>query len=286
MLTARGTPEDGEGTGGPPLATIAGMRRPLLVLAAAIAVIGLFAGGLGWLLDPPRPPAGASRAERLYYAYCADCHGADGRGSWRALLFLRRPGNLADADRMRSHTEEYLFTIIQQGGDVLGRPGMPAFRHLPDEDVAALVRFIRRLPASRAASGLPLLLEPDDDDLVAALPHRHPDAVSGRQADIVEQSRLGDDRHRLHRGHAEDGDGLVSDHEQVGRRARDDLAADLVGGGTDDGAPQPGRERDQQRREDRGDDGAPAAEVAGGLARTSVPRASGPRWTRAGGRHR
>jgi mono/diheme cytochrome c family protein len=132
------------------------MRRSLLALAMAIAVIGLFAGGLGWLLDPVRPPATASRGERLYYAYCVDCHGADGRGSWRALLFLRRPGDLADPERIRAYTDEYLFTIIRQGGDVLGRPGMPAFRQLPDEDVRALVDFVRSLSsASKGASTAP-----------------------------------------------------------------------------------------------------------------------------------
>ena len=132
------------------------MRRSLLALAAAIAAIGLFAGGLGWLLNPVRPPAAAARGERLYYAYCVDCHGVDGRGSWRALLFLRRPGNLADPDRIGASTDEYLFTIIKQGGDVLGRPGMPAFRTLSDEDVRALVDFVRSLSsASKGASTAP-----------------------------------------------------------------------------------------------------------------------------------
>ena len=46
------------------------MRRSLAALAVAIAVIGGFTGGLAWLLNDPRPPAGASRDERLYYAYC------------------------------------------------------------------------------------------------------------------------------------------------------------------------------------------------------------------------
>jgi mono/diheme cytochrome c family protein len=143
---------DGRAPGGlvprrePGLATIIRMRRSLLALAAAIAGIGLFAGGLAWLLNPPRAPAGAPRAERLYYAYCADCHGVDGRGSWRALLFLRRPGDLADPARVRAYTDDYLFTIIKHGGDILGRPGMPAFRQLPDEDIQALVEFIRTLP--------------------------------------------------------------------------------------------------------------------------------------------
>src|SRR2546422_9234754 len=68
------------------------MRRGVVILVAAVAAIGILAGGLGWLLTDARPLAGASRAQRLYYAYCAECHGVDGRGSWRAALFLLRPG--------------------------------------------------------------------------------------------------------------------------------------------------------------------------------------------------
>ena len=73
------------------------MRRPLVALVVALAVIGTFTGGLAWLLSDPRPPKAASAGQRLYYAYCAECHGVDGRGSWRAALFLLRPGDLADA---------------------------------------------------------------------------------------------------------------------------------------------------------------------------------------------
>jgi mono/diheme cytochrome c family protein len=123
------------------------MRRPLVALAVAIAVIGGFTGGLAWLLTDPRPPAGASRAERLYYAYCVECHGRDGRGSWRAALFLLRPGNLADSGRMASHSDQYLFDIVKHGGSPIGRPGMPAFGyHLSDDDIRALVAYIRTLP--------------------------------------------------------------------------------------------------------------------------------------------
>ena len=123
------------------------MRRPLVVLALAITVIGGFAGGLAWLLDTPRPPAGAPRAQRLFYGFCASCHGVDGRGSWRAVLFLIRPGDLTDAGRMRPHSDRYLFDLIKHGGAPIGRPGMPGFGfNLSDADVEALVAYVRTLP--------------------------------------------------------------------------------------------------------------------------------------------
>jgi mono/diheme cytochrome c family protein len=120
-------------------------RRPLIALLASLAVIGVLAGGLAWLLDAPKPRPGASRAERLYLAYCAHCHGEDGRGSWRAALFLIRPGDLTDRERMRQHTDEYLFNIIKHGGSPIGRPGMPGFEFLSDDDVKELVRYVRSL---------------------------------------------------------------------------------------------------------------------------------------------
>ena len=123
------------------------MRRPLLVLAVAIAAMGIVTGGLAWLLDTPKPPSGAARAERLYFGFCATCHGTDGRGSWRAALFLVRPGNLAGPMPRRS--DEYLFNLIKDGGAPIGRPGMPAFGStLSDADIPLLVQYVRRLSAS------------------------------------------------------------------------------------------------------------------------------------------
>lgn len=120
------------------------MRRPLLGLLAALVVVGAIAGALAWLLNDPKPPTSASHAERLYYAYCVTCHGVDGRGSWRAALFLIRPGDLASA--ARSRPERYLLDIIKHGGAPLGRPGMPAFGyHLSDADIEALVAYLKTL---------------------------------------------------------------------------------------------------------------------------------------------
>jgi mono/diheme cytochrome c family protein len=125
------------------------MRRPLVVLAVAIAAVGIFTGGLAWLLDAPTPPPSASRPQRLYYAFCASCHGTDGTGSWRAALFLVRPGDLTDTTRVKGLTDEYLFAILKHGGAPIGRPGMPAFGStLKDEDLTALVAYVRALDTS------------------------------------------------------------------------------------------------------------------------------------------
>ncbi|OGL09107.1 MAG: hypothetical protein A3I17_09185 [Candidatus Rokubacteria bacterium RIFCSPLOWO2_02_FULL_72_37] len=125
------------------------MRRPLLVLLLAIAAIAVFAGGLAWLLDTPRPAPGASRAEHLYLGFCASCHGDDGRGSWRAALFLVRAGDLTDGSLV-GQTDQYLFDLIKHGGAPIGRPGMPGFEAtLSDADIRALIAYLRALPGAR-----------------------------------------------------------------------------------------------------------------------------------------
>lgn len=126
------------------------MRRSLLALVIALAAIGVFTGGLAWLLDDPKPAPGAPPSERLYLRACATCHGADGRGSWRAALFLIRAGDLADGARGRGRSDQYLFDIIKHGGAPIGRPGMPAFgATLGDADIEALVRYVRELSRER-----------------------------------------------------------------------------------------------------------------------------------------
>jgi len=126
------------------------MRRPVLVLVLTIAAIGVFTAGLAWLLDTPSPRPGAPRAERLWVALCAECHGVDGRGSWRAALFLIRPGDLTDRATTGRQSDDYLFDIIKEGGSPIGRPGMPAFgAAMKDEDIRELVAYLRGLGRAR-----------------------------------------------------------------------------------------------------------------------------------------
>ena len=126
------------------------MRRPLLALVVVLAAVGVFTGGLAMLLDTPRPPAGASKGARLYLGLCATCHGADGKGSWRAALFLVRAGDLSNPAQMGQRSDKYLFDLIKDGGAPIGRPGMPAFGStLTDEEIVEVVRYVRGLSRPR-----------------------------------------------------------------------------------------------------------------------------------------
>jgi len=120
--------------------------RWLLVIVGPPLV--LLIGSVLALLFLPHPiPKNATPAQRLYLRYCAECHGANGHGSWRATLFLLKPGDLADARTVDRLSDEYLFSLIKNGGATVGKPGMPAFGyHLSGEQIGEIVRYVRNLP--------------------------------------------------------------------------------------------------------------------------------------------
>jgi len=124
------------------------------MLFGSIVAIGLVAVLVAIAVENPPPPPGAGLGERVYYRYCVDCHGQDGRGSWRALLFVIRPGDLTDAARMRADSDEYLRMLIKHGGAPLGKPGMPAFEGtLDDRQIDAVIGYVRGLSRGALPAG-------------------------------------------------------------------------------------------------------------------------------------
>ena len=125
-------------------------RRALLLIAAPTLFMAL-ASVVALLFLPHPVPRNAAGPTRLWLRHCATCHGADGAGSWRATLLLMRPGDLRDPARLAPLSDDYLLTLIQQGGATLGKPGMPAFGyHLTPEQIRELVRYLREMPARTA----------------------------------------------------------------------------------------------------------------------------------------
>jgi len=119
-------------------------RWLLIVLGPALVLI---IGSVLALLFLPHPvPRAATPSQRLYLTHCAECHGANGHGSWRATIFLLRPGNLAEPRALAPLSDQYLFDLVRDGGASIGKPGMPAFGyHLSAEQIQDVVRYVRRL---------------------------------------------------------------------------------------------------------------------------------------------
>jgi len=119
----------------------------LVILTPTLLLLG---GSVLALLFLPHPiPKKATPAQRAYLANCAPCHAANGRGSWRATIFLIRPGNLTDSKAIAALPDDYLFTLVKNGGATIGKPGMPAFGyHLTDDEIHALVAYVRTLSST------------------------------------------------------------------------------------------------------------------------------------------
>jgi len=122
----------------------------LVILAPTLLLIG---GSVLTLVFLPHPiPKTAAPVQRAYLSKCASCHGANGHGSWRATVFIIRPGDLTDRKAMAQLSDDYLFGLIKNGGATIGKPGMPAFGyHLTDAEIRALVAYVRTLSASPRA---------------------------------------------------------------------------------------------------------------------------------------
>ena len=120
----------------------------LVILTPTLLLLG---GTVAALVFLPHPvPKNATAVQRAYLTHCAGCHGANGRGSWRATVFLIRPGDLTDRDAMSRLSDDYLVGLIKNGGATIGKPGMPAFGyHLTDPEIRALIAHVRALSAPR-----------------------------------------------------------------------------------------------------------------------------------------
>jgi cbb3-type cytochrome oxidase cytochrome c subunit/cytochrome c2 len=87
--------------------------------------------------DVPALPAGdRDRGVALYAQHCAACHGPEREGNGPGAAGLRpQPTNLAEHD----YTAERLAQVLWNG---VAGTAMPAWRDLPMDDIASLVRYL------------------------------------------------------------------------------------------------------------------------------------------------
>ncbi|MFQ5477822.1 MAG: c-type cytochrome [Candidatus Binatia bacterium] len=105
----------------------------------ALSLVALF------LLLASQVTAVARTAEENYGKYCLKCHGESGQGDGPAADVLDVPaGDFTDCEHMKALDNEYLLKIIKGGGEAVEKsPQMPAAGKVPEDEIPALVDFVR-----------------------------------------------------------------------------------------------------------------------------------------------
>ena len=110
------------------------MKRRAVVLSSCWLCVVLAIG------CESRDPTPAGRGARIFQRTCSGCHGADGRGSWRAAL-IKPPRDLTNVEFQLQMSNEQLRHSIR-----IGKGQMPAFGGLmADDEIADVIAFVRTL---------------------------------------------------------------------------------------------------------------------------------------------
>jgi mono/diheme cytochrome c family protein len=127
------------------------MSESTLVLVTRYLAEGAGAAAPPSPASPGRPEASPARLTdpvSLYGAFCAPCHGAQGRGDGPNAAFLPvRPTDHTSTAYLSARSDDALYDAIAAGGYVMGRSArMPPFGGALDPGrIRALVRYLREL---------------------------------------------------------------------------------------------------------------------------------------------
>ena len=87
-----------------------------------------------------------ARGHSEYMNTCSPCHGAGGKGDGPAAAALNpKPRDHTNGAYMDKLSNAHIFKVIRYGGSMFGYPTMPAQPNLSDDDVKALVAYVRTL---------------------------------------------------------------------------------------------------------------------------------------------
>ena len=93
--------------------------------------------------NPNRRPSG--QGSQIFSAYCASCHGLDGRGGERAP-------DIATAPKLQKASDSDIAKVVREG---ITGTGMPSFRTLGEAKIQALVKHLRALQGMDSATTMP-----------------------------------------------------------------------------------------------------------------------------------
>ena len=99
------------------------------------------------------PAAQLARGKELYDGTCAACHGATGKGDGPGSAALDpKPRDFSNAEYMSGLTDTDIRNTIKYGGAIKGMPQMPSHPQFSEEDLNAIVTYVRTLPQQQPAS--------------------------------------------------------------------------------------------------------------------------------------
>lgn len=90
------------------------------------------------------------RGRALYNVNCVSCHGDTGRGDGPAAGVLKPPPrDHTDRAYMSTLSDRQIADVIKMGGALKGKPLMPSHPQFKEDDLAALVAYVRSLSEPR-----------------------------------------------------------------------------------------------------------------------------------------
>lgn len=99
-----------------------------------------------------------------YRKYCVQCHGYSGRGDGSSAAHLDPPPrDHTDAAVMDAIADATIAETVRHGGEGRGFPNMPAFPQITDEELVALVAYVRSLSRPDVAT-VEVSFDPIDGD--------------------------------------------------------------------------------------------------------------------------
>lgn len=92
------------------------------------------------------PAALIAQGKQLYETTCATCHGALGQGDGPGSAALDpKPRDFSNTEYMSGLTDTEIRNTIKYGGGIKGMPQMPSHPQFSDEQLNAIVTYVRTL---------------------------------------------------------------------------------------------------------------------------------------------
>ena len=128
------------------------MTRAGGAVVAALLAAGCGTSSTAFVAEiPPQDPALVARGEVLYQASCADCHGADLRGTDRG------PSHLSEIYEPNHHADIAFLLAVRRGTPAhhwtFG--AMAPVEGLSEDDVASIVAYVREAQRTEGFEAYP-----------------------------------------------------------------------------------------------------------------------------------